>query len=56
MADVTRFTLSVPADIAEQVDRLKREQFYDRPYAEIYRYLIELGIKATALVEAKKVE
>ena len=56
MAEARRFTLSVPEDIATQVEELKRERFYDKPYAEIYRYLIELGIRATALVEPKKVE
>lgn len=54
MADTIRFTLTIPADIAQQVDDLKRDRFYDKPYSELYRYLIELGIKATTLVNPKE--
>ena len=54
MTDAVRFTLTIPADIVEQVNELKRDKFYDKPYAELYRYLIELGIKATTLVNAKE--
>lgn len=39
-----RFMLSVPAEMAEKVDELKRTVFYNRPYAEMFRYLIQLGL------------
>lgn len=40
----TRFVLTVPDDLAEQAENLKKEVFYDKPYAEMYRQLIKLGL------------
>lgn len=46
MANVTtRFMLTVPADMAEKAEALKKDLFYDKPYAEMYRQLIQLGSK-----------
>ena len=42
----TRFVLNVPDDLAKQTETLKKEVFYDRPYAEMYRQLIKLGLKS----------
>ncbi len=45
MANVTtRFMLTVPADMAEKAEALKKDLFYDKPYAEMYRQLIQLGM------------
>ena len=41
----TRFTLAVPADLTRRVEALKKDVFYDKPYAEMYRQLIRLGIE-----------
>lgn len=40
----TSFKLSVPSEMAERVDALKKAVFFDKPYAEIFRYLIQLGL------------
>lgn len=39
-----RFMLAVPEDILKQSEALKRELFYNKPYAEMYRQLIQLGL------------
>lgn len=39
-----RFMLSVTDDIAKQAEVLKKEIYFDKPYAEMYRQLIRLGI------------
>lgn len=39
-----RFMLTVPADMATQADELKKSLFYNKPYAEMYRHLIQVGI------------
>lgn len=44
VAATTRFMLSVPEDMAERVDELKKTVFYNRSYAEMFRYLIRLGL------------
>ena len=41
----TRFLLTVPNDLAQQTEELKRTVFYNKPYAEMYRRLIQLGIE-----------
>lgn len=43
--DNTRFVLTLPQDLAEQTQILKKEIFYDKPYAEMYRQLIQLGLQ-----------
>ncbi len=40
----TRFMLTVPVDMAEKAEVLKKNLFYDKPYAEMYRQLIQLGM------------
>ena len=40
----TRFMLTVPADMAEKAETLKKNLINDKPYAEMYRYLILLGM------------
>jgi len=37
--------ISVPADIEAEIERLKKTTYYDRPYSEIYRDLIRLGME-----------
>ncbi len=39
-----RFTLTVPVDMARKAEELKKDLFYDKPYSEMYRYLIQLGM------------
>lgn len=40
-----RFSLTVPEEIAKETEKLKKERFYDKSYAEMYRNLIEIGLK-----------
>ena len=40
----TRFMLTVPVDMEEKAEALKKNLFYDKPYAEMYRQLIQLGM------------
>lgn len=41
----TRFMLTVPTDMANRAETLKKDIFYDKPYAEMYRQLIRLGME-----------
>ena len=40
-----RLTLTVPEEMAEAAEKLKNEIFYNESYAEMYRTLIEMGLK-----------
>lgn len=40
-----RFMLFV-SDIAKQAEVLQKEIYFDKPYAEMYRQLIRLGMEA----------
>lgn len=39
-----RFMLTVPDDIAADAADVKRDLFYDKPYSEMYRQLIRMGL------------
>ena len=41
----TRFTLTVPKKKAKRAETLKKDMFYDKPYSEMYRQLILLGME-----------
>jgi len=41
-----RITVSLPKELQQQIEQLKKEQFYNLPYSELYRQAIILGIKA----------
>lgn len=49
-----RFMLTVTADIEEEAAIAKREQFYDKPYSEMYRYLIRLGLDSLKAEKKEK--
>ena len=40
-----RLTLNVPEEIAAEAEKLKKEIFYSKSYAEMYRELIKMGLK-----------
>lgn len=42
--DTSRFSLTIPSDMARRADTLKKNLFYDKTYAEMYRQLIHLGM------------
>ena len=55
MANITtRFMLTVPVDMAEKAEWLKKNLFYDKPYAEMYRQLIQLGMDEIQKKAAKE--
>jgi replicative DNA helicase len=50
-----RFMLSVPSEFIKEVDLLKKESFYNKPYSEIYRHLLALGIEEMKRRNGKKI-
>lgn len=49
MTDMKRITISFPDEIGEQLEALKRtERFAGRPYSEMIRYLVRLGIQSNS--------
>lgn len=36
--------VSVPSDIKDEIEAIKRRDFYNKPYAELYRQIIRLGL------------
>ncbi len=43
--NMNRVVISVPEDIEAEVERLKQTVFYGKPYAEVYRQAIRLGLQ-----------
>jgi len=43
--NMNRIMISVPKDIEEEIQQLKKTTYFDRPYSEIYRDLIRLGME-----------
>jgi len=43
--NMNRIMISVPKDIEEETQQLKKTTYFDRPYSEIYRDLIRLGME-----------
>lgn len=41
----TRLMLNIPLDLAKRAEVLKKDIFYNKPYAEMYRQLIQLGMQ-----------
>ncbi len=41
-----RFTISLPPDLEISLDKLKQAQFYNRPEAEMLRFLIQRGLES----------
>ena len=48
-----RFMLCVTPEIEAAAEELKKSSFYDKPYSEIYRYLLSLGLQA-AIAETEQ--
>ncbi|MCL2045123.1 MAG: hypothetical protein FWG88_01895 [Oscillospiraceae bacterium] len=43
--DMKRFMLYITPDIEAGADELKRKLFYNKPYSELYRCLLSLGLE-----------
>lgn len=39
-------TVKIPADIWSEIQKLKKETYFDKPYVDIYKDLMRLGIEA----------
>lgn len=52
--DMKRVMLSLPKDLASETDEVKRHQFYDKPYSEMYRYLLQRGLDALKAEQPSK--
>lgn len=44
-----RVMVSITPDLERGLDAVKKEQFYNKPYSEVYRYIFALGLKAAAV-------
>ncbi len=51
-----RFMLTVPEDVEADAAMVKRELFYDRPYSEMYRQLIRMGLDVMKAQKEKRHE
>lgn len=49
-----RLMVSIPAEVKSEVDAVKQREFYDKPYAELYRQIIRLGLDKMKEVAAKE--
>lgn len=48
MTDMKRITLTLPDEAAVQLKAVKREMFYDKSHAEMYRWLIAKGLETAS--------
>lgn len=39
-----RLMVSIPVDVKNEIDAVKQRDFYDKPYAELYRHIIRMGL------------
>ena len=49
-----RFMLTVPDDIEVDAAEVKRDLFYDKPYSEMYRQLIRMGLDSLKAAKEKQ--
>lgn len=43
---MNRFMLSLPQDLAQEVEALKKDEYFNKAYAEMFRDLIKIGVEA----------
>ncbi len=51
-----RFMLTLPDDIEVDAAEVKRDLFYDKPYSEMYRQLIRMGLDSLKAAKEKRCE
>ena len=55
-ANMKRMMICVTPEIEAAAEELKKNVFYNKPYSEVYRYLITEGLKSVnASIDQKKV-
>ena len=45
MQDGIRRSITITQEIYEEIERLKKADYYSKPYSELYRDLLRIGIK-----------
>ena len=43
--NMKRVMLSIPPEDKEEIEIIKQKEYYDKSYAELYRYLLRLGLE-----------
>jgi len=54
--DMKRFTISVTPEMEKSIEKLKKSEFYNKPYSEMYRYILNAGILAIKDVSEQQKE
>ncbi len=54
--EMHRFMLSIPKEMESEVQSVKKNYFYDKSYAEMYRQLIQIGLERMSAVDEEEVE
>lgn len=54
VTDMKRVTISIPPELEAMVEEIKEDQFSDKPYSEVYRYLFSLGLEMAKEQEKKR--
>ena len=49
LTDMKRVMLYITPEIEASAKALKENEFYDKPYSEIYRHLLSLGVQSANL-------
>jgi len=44
--DMKRLTVTVTPEMERNVEELKQKEFYNKPYSELYRHIINAGVLA----------
>lgn len=42
--NMKRLMISIPADIENEINNIKQKEYYNKPYSELYRQIIRLGL------------
>lgn len=51
--DMKRVMVSITPEIEQRLDAVKKEKFYNKPYADVYRYILSLGLEEIRRQEQK---
>ncbi len=54
--EMHRFMLSIPKEMESEVQSVKKNYFYDKSYAEMYRQLIQIGLERMSAMDEEEVE
>lgn len=41
-----RTTITIPEEMRKEIQKLKKGKYFDKPYSEIYRMLLQKGLEA----------